>query len=70
VAKAAARDPLLAKAQALGNGELMGYLSRVIRDPQRIAVAEHFANRHDLDGVLAQLSLEECSQLGRTLQGL
>jgi BMFP domain-containing protein YqiC len=73
VAKAAGpqgRDPLLAKAQALGAGELMGLLSRVITEPARVAVAEHYANRGDLAAALSVLTLEERAEVARVLQAL
>jgi len=70
VAKAAspgARDPLLAKAQGLGAGEVMGYLARIVKDPARVAVAEHYANRGDLQAALSVLTLEERAEVGRVL---
>jgi len=73
VAKAAgplAGDPLVAKAQGLPPGEVLALLSRVIRDPHRVAVAEHYCNRGDVAAALSILTLGERGEVARVLQGL
>jgi len=73
VAKAAspgARDPLLVKAQGLPLGEVLALLGRIVKDPARVAVAEHHANRGDLAAALSVLTLEERAEVARVLQAL